>query len=172
MLGKKERLARYLVLQDALYGGDEDKYEDYEIETESGYISYDVNAYAKANHSGDMIEWRERAEDILSLFGSMRKLENDIRDWQSKTFPEATTQSVFRHLQEEQRELRNLVYPSEWGESREAIKNEIGDNALLLMALAHSLGFTFESAIRDKFETARTRKYEYDPALGYAKHVD
>ena len=116
--------------------------------------------------------WLKRADELFAFLEPLTSLESDVIEWQDKTFPGATTHSVFLHLQEEQRELRNLVYPSEWGVSRAAIKNEIGDNGLLLMALSKTLGFTFEEAMRDKFETARERTYEYDSALGYAKHVD
>ncbi|MDF2757517.1 MAG: hypothetical protein K0S99_148 [Thermomicrobiales bacterium] len=89
--------------------------------------------------------------------------------WQRRTFPHATPYSILCHLEEEIREIREAV-----GEDDDvALRKEIGDAALLLITLARwSTGESLLTLARRTFAPARRRRYVYDPALGYAKHVE
>lgn len=106
----------------------------------------------------------ERVARLEAVMG----FEQTVVSWQGRTFPDATRESVLRHLSEEAGELQHA-----WAlRSEDSVREEIGDVGLLLICLASMFGTTLERCMADKFATASKRTYAYDPALGYARHVD
>lgn len=100
-----------------------------------------------------------------------------VGEWGERTFPQATVFSILAHLAEEIDELDDAVTHPVSFTSREAniqhAAEEAGDCYMLLLHLAHRLGFDLEGIAREKFESpAFQSRTWHDDGRGYAKHVE
>lgn len=100
---------------------------------------------------------------------------NEITKWSTETFPNQTSNSVARHLNEELIELYAALdqFPPDQDGlgSIESVSEEIADCIILLCALAGVCGIDVESAVKAKHEINLTRRFEYVPKVGYHKRV-
>jgi NTP pyrophosphatase (non-canonical NTP hydrolase) len=95
------------------------------------------------------------------------RLQRDVGEWAKATFPNATEATILAHLYEELGELKRAAFdgsPSEVGE-------EAADVFLILLHLCERQGVLLEDAAARKFAVCRSRRFEMDPARGYARHV-
>ena len=97
-------------------------------------------------------------------FGRMQAA---VVEWQNETFPDATAESCAKHLLSEAHEVLAAVN----GGKTEEVAAELGDVVLLAIAVANQYGIELEFATAQKFSTAKLRRYQFDPNLGFAVHV-
>lgn len=121
----------------------------------------------------------------------MTDFQTRVGRWGEVTFPQSTPVSIAKHLQEEAAEFqtawavhdfkngREGVSPEELELLRRQVAEEAADVFLMLQHLefrirkaAEFMGFDLAAAAEEKFEICRRRKWEMDPARGYAKHVE
>lgn len=107
--------------------------------------------------------------------------ESEIIEWGRVTFPDGEPFSLHLHMSEEMSELYDAICDIENVGTRldanrdkhlDALKAEIGDLGIMLVHMAGMYDLTLAECINTKFTTARNRKYAFDPAVGYSKHVE
>lgn len=94
---------------------------------------------------------------------------NEIREWQNKTFPQATPLSCANHLAEEVAELQKEL------ENGNVDRDEIADCFLLLIGVCNKGGLEYSDivgAIDSKMAENLKRKWGSVNEQGYVKHVD
>lgn len=109
---------------------------------------------------------------------TLNELQYEIVDWGCQVFQTATPLSCALHLQEEANELvdalddeeaaNDPLWTHEWYEH---LGSEIADVMILAIQTAGRLGLNCEQLIESKMEKNRARTWQYDPDLGYSKHV-
>lgn len=106
-----------------------------------------------------------------------KELFKEIHEWQTKTFPAATSLSKTKHLEQEVVELRCALLGAIGQVEPEKIKDvklEFADCFLLLFGAAASFGMSYEdiiAAVEEKFSINKTRKWGKPDANGVVKHV-
>ncbi len=87
--------------------------------------------------------------------------QENVGEWASKTFPEATEESIIAHLRDEaNNELAHGCAPE-----------ELADVVLLLLHLAHKRGISLVQAMRDKFRRNQNRTWGAKNEHGFQEHV-
>lgn len=93
----------------------------------------------------------EKAFDVLQA---------EINEWQRKTFPESTKDTVLKHLTREVKELRDTHNPE-----------EAADCVMLLIAFADKSGVCLLDLVRKKFEICKKRQWGEPDDQGVREHV-
>jgi len=104
------------------------------------------------------------------------RIQRIIGEWGSRTFPQATNDSIAAHLEDEAMELREVA-----GQQHEPLlrsekyelAQEAADCLLLLLHLAHRNGFSLFDAAAAKFAVNERRTWQAEPNdRGYMGHVE
>jgi hypothetical protein len=85
---------------------------------------------------------------------------NAVNKWQDETFPSATPDSVFAHMESEMIELDEDRSPG-----------EAADMQLLLIGFANKSKFNLYEVTKKKFEVNKKRKWGKPNAKGFAEHI-
>ncbi len=97
----------------------------------------------------------------IEQHAEVNKLFEDVHEWQLATFPKATRESKYKHLQKEMLELgEDLSNPK-----------EIADCLLLLIGIACIQGYDPAVLIRQKLAINKARKWGKPDADGVVEHV-
>jgi len=97
------------------------------------------------------------------MIDSMKNFQSEDGEWASKTFPQATNQSITEHLKREVNELSN---------SKDSCDtSEAADCLLILLHHAHKNGYDLLSEAKSKFEINKKRKWGKPDKLGVVEHV-
>ena len=99
----------------------------------------------------------------------MRKLIEEIHEWQKTTFPKSDALSKLEHLKEEVDELEVEVQIFE----TKKVEAEFADCFILLFGAAFNAGFTFENIerlIQEKFEVNKGRDWGEPDEKGVIRH--
>lgn len=104
---------------------------------------------ARLNETLHQLE--EKAFDVLQA---------EINEWQRKTFPESTEDTVLEHLTREVKELCDTRDPV-----------EAADSVMLLVAFADKRGLCLLDLVRKKFEINKKRKWGEPDAQGVREHI-
>jgi len=91
------------------------------------------------------------------------RLQAEMGTWCDQTFPNATPETIQRHLKKEVQEL--------WDAPKAERPEEIADCIMLLLHLAHKDGISARDALRDKFEVCKKRKWGKPDEHGVVEHI-
>lgn len=87
--------------------------------------------------------------------------------WANGVFPDSTPESIANHLSEEVGELLEAIF------TKSDAREEAADCLLLLLHLAHKLGFSLADAAGVKLAINHIRTWETEAGeKGYWKHVE
>lgn len=92
------------------------------------------------------------------------KLQEKVGIWGKATFPHSTRNTIIEHLRREVDEL-------ELSQSNRTDAEEVADCMLLLLHLAHRVGFSAETEIRRKFAICQAREWGEPDSQGVVEHV-
>ena len=103
-------------------------------------------------------------------------LQRTIGEWGEATFPDSTPATIMMHLREEVDELaRAIALDNPSYTSRDAnvqaVAEEAADVYLILLHIAHRIGFDLEQSAQAKHVVNLGRQW-HDDGRGYAKHVE
>lgn len=121
------------------------------------------------NH--DIVHAKAALEAADKIEPTIAGMQASISAWQAKAFPGSSPISILLHMREEIEELaiaatRDVYFPDE-------IAEECADILHLLYALCAKFDLSLADAVVDKFKVnQQKRRFAYDPAIGYAKHVE
>lgn len=93
-----------------------------------------------------------------------------ITEWQDKTFPNASSLTAATHLEEEIRELRDVLCGADGN-----VEEEYADCFLLLFGSAHKHGFSYSQIcemIDRKMKVNMERQWGNPNDKGYIKHIE
>ena len=105
----------------------------------------------------------------MSYPKDMQDIQDEIYEWQSETFPNATLDSILEHMTRELAELKGAIKE---GQPIDDIASEIADVQLLLFHLASKLALNIESQTMHKFITNKSRKWGKADAQGVVEHIE
>ncbi len=91
---------------------------------------------------------------------SLDQLQKEVGDWQQKTFPSNTVNSVLTHLKKEVAELQESHSP-----------DEAADCIILLIRYARLRGVSLENEVEKKMEINYKRKWGSPDREGVIEHI-
>lgn len=88
-------------------------------------------------------------------------MQDEVNEWQRKTFPEATPKTIAAHLLREAKEL--YAQPEDW--------EEVADIQILLFGMADSLGIDLYRIVKAKLEINKLRQWGQPDEQGVIEHI-
>ena len=101
----------------------------------------------------------------------MKNLQNKIGKWQNKTLGDSNKRpvAILAHLKREVIELEKiLVYTLK--ANKKEIGRELADCAILLVGLAEAFNIDLETAVNEKTQVNRERKWKKPDQQGVIEH--
>lgn len=96
----------------------------------------------------------------------MDKLQKDIGEWADDIFKQSTIETCTIHLKREVEEFLQSAYHGRGWDSE-----EVADCALLLFHIAHKMGFSLETACKNKLYKNKARKWGRPDHQGVVEHI-
>jgi NTP pyrophosphatase (non-canonical NTP hydrolase) len=97
--------------------------------------------------------------------------QREVGEWGNTTFPQSTPNTIIAHLTDEVEEIRGELARGV-GRIDANIAEEAADCYMLLLHLAHRIGFDLAEAARSKFESNKKRTWQTGVnERGYFKHI-
>lgn len=103
------------------------------------------------------------------LGGTVNKLQQEINEWQMKTFKSSDKVSKYRHLEREIKELGEAI---EWGSPTTPVAMEIADCLMLLYGIASLYNIDVIEALSKKLEINKKRKWGSPDKEGVVEHIE
>ena len=99
----------------------------------------------------------------------MKRLQNKIAKWQNKTFGDSKDRpvAVLTHLK---REIEELKFGVTVTKDKKEISRELADCVILLVGLAEAFKIDLETAVDEKMEVNRKRKWKKPDQQGVIEH--
>ena len=110
-----------------------------------------------------IMKLEKHVHSTRSLEPSISDLQTEIAEWANKTFPDRTPKNALIKMMVD--EIPELI----GGGLNDPL--ELADVAILLLDVAYLQGVDIGSAIREKMEINRGRKWKIDADTGIAQHV-
>ena len=110
----------------------------------------------------------------------MDNLQREIGEWQDRTFPAKTVESIVCHMEKEFNELRDAFNslnsnPCSTVETLlhgvAKFEKELADVFILSFGLAHHIGISAEKIVREKFEINKMRQWGNPDENGVVEHI-
>jgi NTP pyrophosphatase (non-canonical NTP hydrolase) len=134
-----------------------------------GYVNYgdkDNAGYVRAVRGGQ--------SGLLgnSVIDPPKNFQQQIGEWHTETFPNISMYTHVKHMQKELYELReSLVFLANNKLGSENVAEEADDLYIMLLSLAHRIGFDLQESAKNKFAELKTRTWGEPDVDGVIEHV-